>query len=92
MITQKIEQIMKRRDELNAQLKALRIKEQAQNRKNDTRRKILIGSVILKMIKSGDMQQHKLDNIMDKYLDRDQDRALFDLPSKASERSDTVTP
>ena len=51
-------------------------------RKEDTKRKILIGGVVLKMLKIGEMPQDRLTQILDKHLDKDADRALFDLPER----------
>lgn len=82
MKTKKIDGLTKRRDQLNAQIQALRAREQVQKRKDDTRRKVLIGGVVLKMLKTGEMPQERLTAILDQHLEREQDRALFELPPK----------
>ena len=43
-------------------------------------RKILIGAVVIKMLKTGEMPQERLTQLLDKYLEKEADRALFDLP------------
>ena len=78
----KLESLTEKRDQINAQIQALKSKEQAQKRKDETRRKILIGGMITKMLKIGDMPQERLNQLLDKYLDNDKDRAMFDLPPK----------
>ncbi len=51
-----------------------------QQRKNDTRRKILVGAYFLnKFIKENKFNELK--SIMNEFLTRDQDRQLFDLNS-----------
>ena len=81
----RLESLTAKRDQLNAQIQAIRAREQAHKRKDDTRRKVLIGSVFLKMIKTGEMQQEQLDRILDKHLDKERDRALFGLPIKLAQ-------
>lgn len=52
-------------------------------RKEDTRRKILAGSMILKSLDEGQlMSKASFMAAMDAFLTRDDDRALFNLPSK----------
>ena len=81
----RLESLTAKRDQLNAQIQAIRAREQAQKRKDDTRRKVLIGSVFLKMIKDGEMKQEQLDRILDKHLEKERDRALFGLPAKLAQ-------
>lgn len=78
----KIDALTSKRDQLNAQIQAIRAKEQSQKRKDDTRRKVLIGSVMLKLIKSGEMEADKLTALLDRHLDSERDRQLFGLASR----------
>lgn len=48
-------------------------------RADDTRRKVLVGAAILTQIESGRMSKEPVDEIMAKFLTRDDDRALFGL-------------
>lgn len=68
---------------LKEQSKALkareRQREQAQARKDDTRRKILIGSFYLSKMKDDDGFALKVKQQLDKYLTAERDRNLFDL-------------
>ena len=48
-------------------------------RSEDTRRKILVGAVILARVERGEWPQEKLLAMLDAVLTRDDDRALFDL-------------
>ena len=56
----KIDELKKKRDHINAQIKSITAKEQAQKRKLETRRKIVIGKIVLKMLKEGEMPQERL--------------------------------
>jgi large subunit ribosomal protein L7/L12 len=78
----KLEKLNLKREQLNAQIQAIKSKEASQKRKEDTRRKVLIGGVVMKMLKTGEMPQERLTQILDKHLSQDADRALFELPEK----------
>ena len=56
--------------------------EAKKRRADDTRRKILIGAVILSRVESGNLPSERFNKMMDNYLIRDDDRALFGLPPK----------
>ncbi|MDQ3270611.1 MAG: mobilization protein [Pseudomonadota bacterium] len=56
-----------------------RVAEQKANRSQDTRRKILIGSLFMQRATVSDEAQKKLLALLDPYLTRTDDRALFDL-------------
>ena len=62
--------------------KALLIKNRAskQKRKDDTRRKILIGAYVLEQIEKGKYSQETTNAAMNGFLSRENDRKLFDLP------------
>jgi len=84
---EKVERELKQR---RARIVRLKRQQQAkltnQRRKEDTRRKVLIGAAILARVQAGEMRDDQLTAMMDAYLERDDDRALFDLPrSSASE-------
>jgi len=82
MKSTKLDQLTEKRNQINAQIQALKSREQAQKRKDDTRRKILIGGVVLKMVKSGEMPETRLAEILDKHLTKPTERKLFDLTSE----------
>lgn len=79
MATTRLDKLTIKRQQLNAQIQALKAKESKQNRKEDTKRKVLVGSVVLKMLETGEMPEERLNQILDKHLTRDGDRALFGL-------------
>ena len=82
MATTKLDKLTLKREQLNAQIQAIKAKENQKKRKEDTKRKILIGGVVLKMLGTGEMPQDRLTKILDKHLTKDDDRALFELPEK----------
>lgn len=78
----RLEALEAKRKQLDAQIQALKAKEQTQARKDDTRRKVLIGGVVLKMVKTGEMPEARLNQLLDKHLDAERDRKLFELGPK----------
>lgn len=55
--------------------------ESRQARKEDTRRKILIGALVLARIQQGRLSEGELRGWLDQALTRSDDRALFGLPA-----------
>ena len=56
-----------------------RAAEKKRQRSEDTRRKILVGAVILAKVEHGEWPKERLRELMDKALTRADDRALFGL-------------
>lgn len=76
----KLAELMKKEAELKAQIQAIKARESEEERKRDTRRKILIGGVILSKVKRGEWDQEKLQSLLNNELKADRDRELFGLP------------
>ena len=74
------------KDKQKAREQRLRQQQQAQNRKDDTRRKILLGALYLERMKSDKEVEERMKLALDKYLTADRDRALFGLPPKAPQQ------
>lgn len=63
-----------------------RAADQKLERRQDTRRKVLVGAVILARVERGEWPRDKLLALLDSHLTRTDDRALFSLPSPAGEQ------
>ncbi len=83
-MSKKLDELLKKREELNARIQKERNKHSQQKRKEDTRRKILLGALMINMMKSGELNEKKIIKKLDGFLTRDIDRKLFDLPPKKS--------
>ena len=81
MATRK-EQLEKRLAELNAQLNKIKSKEALEARKQDNRKKILLGAWLLSQMKSNKDYEQKILGHMDNFLTKDRDRQLFGLDTK----------
>ena len=64
-----------------------RAAEKKRQRSDDTRRKILVGAVILAKVDHGEWPKERLREWMDKALTRADDRPLFRLPTLSEEGS-----
>jgi len=72
-------ELLKRKAQLEERLKAIEARENSQKRKDDTRRKILVGSVCLSHAELKPDFKKWLMETLQKTLERPADRALFDL-------------
>jgi hypothetical protein len=73
-----LERLQKQREIIEARIQATQARMKTSARKQDTRRKILVGSYFLdKAIKENKLEEIK--KLMHLYLKRDSDRKLFDL-------------
>ena len=92
--TSKRDKLIEQQRQLAAKLAALDAREKANERKNDTRRKILIGSAIIAAMKRGTFSDDQLRVILNRELFATRDRALFDLPARpdgeTSDHSESV--
>ncbi len=77
----KLKQLKVRQQRLEARKRA---RETAQARKDDTRRKILVGALILARVEQGRFPKAELDEWLNAALTRADDRALFGLSVPAA--------
>jgi len=75
-LQEKLTQLKARQQRLDARKQAVEAQRQ---RKADTRRKILLGGVLLGKVRAGEISQEQLHAWLDPALTRTQDRALFEL-------------
>ena len=82
-LEKKIEAQLEKLKQLKAQNQAIAARERtkilAQTRKDDTRRKILLGSYLIKKMNANEANKEKILAELNEYLTEDRDRKLFDL-------------
>ena len=82
-LEKKIEAQLEKLKQLKAQKQAIeareRTKQKEQERKDDTRRKILLGSYLIKKMQN-EANKEKILAELNEYLTENRDRQLFDLP------------
>jgi regulator of protease activity HflC (stomatin/prohibitin superfamily) len=83
-IEKKIEAQLEKLKQLKAQKQAIEAREKNKNkeqqRKEDTRRKILLGSYLIKKMQN-EANKEKILAELNEYLTENRDRQLFDLPN-----------
>lgn len=82
----KKEALLAKKQQIDNQLKDIVAAENATKRKEDNRKKILIGAAILNSIKEGKYTEEKLASLMSGYLTKKADRKLFGLSEKSEEQ------
>jgi len=83
----RIRQLEERRARINAKIQRVRSRESQEERKRETRRLILMGAMLRDRIARKDLSEKLFKADMDRFLDRDQDRALFGLPPLIANRN-----
>lgn len=82
VLNEKIAKQQEKLNQLKAQKQAIEAREKKkateQQRKDDTRRKILLGSYLLKKMEN-EVNKEKILTELNEYLSEDRDRKLFDL-------------
>lgn len=78
-MSKKLDELLKKREQLNAQIQKERNKLSSQQRKEDTRRKILLGALMMDLMKKGELDEKKILKRLDGFLTKDIDRKLFNL-------------
>ncbi len=79
-MSKRLSQLLKKREQLSAQIQKIRAREATQKRKEDTRRKILLGALVMEMMDKGELNRDKIWKRLDSFLTRELDRKLFALP------------
>lgn len=80
-LKEKLKKEETKKAQIDARKKAVAAKKA---RAEDTRKKVLVGAVILACIERGEWPADKLMSVMDKALTRADDRAIFGLPQITS--------
>ena len=78
----------KKKAVLEKQIRIAQTRASARERKTDARRKILIGAMVLSHVDQKPESNTALLRDLDEFLDRDRDRALFDLPNRPNTAPD----
>ena len=85
-----LERLLQQQLKLDTKIKAIKTREVYQERKNETRRKILAGAYILEKHRKEETM-HLLNKELDWFLIRKNDRALFGLHEKDMPEQDNST-
>jgi septal ring factor EnvC (AmiA/AmiB activator) len=78
---EKLKQLKAQKQQMEARKRAAAAKI---TRQQDTRRKVLAGAMVLDLMERDEGNRQRFMQRLDSYLTRPDDRALFDLPEKAT--------
>lgn len=81
----------KKQAQIKAQLQAIKAREKDAERKKDTRRKIIAGGLVFRHAERNPQSEiaKKLTALIDEYVVKDKDRALFDLEALPQAEQET---
>ena len=88
MSTEKLESLLKRQEQLKAKIQKEKNKEKEKSRKEDTRKKIIIGAAIIKETETNDALKKWLDNYINNRITKASERELFGLPPLKNTRGE----
>ena len=74
---------------INAELARAKGRAAQEKRKRDTHRKILIGAMVLDQVQRGEWPEERLQAAMERFLEKDRDRAVFELPPRSTSPAKT---
>ena len=75
----RIKELEVKKKQIQARIQKLKAAESAKKLKEDTRRKILLGAMVMKLIDKGYWSQDEIYQQLDKFLDKELDCQLFGL-------------
>jgi len=79
-MSDKLQKLEERRVKIAAEIARVKAREATAKRKDDTRKKVLLGALFLQMVDRGEWPQEQLNAALARFLTRPHDRALFNLP------------
>ena len=86
----KLEKLLQKEAQLKAQIQQAKAAERTLERKRDTRRKILIGAAVMARVESGRWPKADLLEMMDGFLDRPNERDLFELDEPDTDKEEST--
>ena len=78
----KLETLKSKKEQIEARIKNLESKEHLKQKKQDTRRKILIGAMVMEQMEKNEEAKKKILASLEGFLTRPMDRELFGLQEK----------
>lgn len=88
--SERLKKLEQQQERLRLAIQRERHKLAGQERRDDTRRKILVGALILAEAEQDLAMKTRLDALLRKHLTRNDDRALFGLDPLPGNRNDTA--
>ena len=87
--TERLRKLEESHARIAAEIQRVKGRAAQEARKRDTHRKILAGAMTLDRVARGEVSEQRFLEDMDRFLDKDRDRAVFDLPPRATSPAKT---
>jgi large subunit ribosomal protein L7/L12 len=78
-MNKRLEQLLKKKEQIENRIQLLKSKENEKKRKEETRKKILLGAWVMHQVEQGYLEKEEVLLGLDKFLTRPIDRQLFGL-------------
>ena len=82
--TERLRKLEESQARIAAEIQRVRGRAAQEARKRDTHRKILAGALLLDQVQQGEWPEERFLAALDKFLAKDRDRAVFDLPPRST--------
>lgn len=82
---ERLKKLEEKQNQLKAKIQKIKAMDSAEERKRDTRKKVVVGAVMLEMVQSGEWPEEKFKGMLDRKLTRARDRELFGLSIEGAE-------
>ena len=87
--TERLRKLEEAQARIAAEIQRVKGRAAQEKRKRDTHRKILAGAMTLDRVARGEVSEQRFLEDMDRFLEKDRDRAVFDLPPRATSPAKT---
>ena len=84
--TERLRKLEESEARIRAEIQRVKGRAAQEARKRDTHRKILIGAMVLDQVQRGEWPEERLQAAMDRFLDKDRDRAVFELEPRSAKQ------
>ena len=79
MSNKRLEHLWENQKQIEARIQEIKAQESTEKRKEDTRKKILLGAMVMHLIETGYWPKDEIYEQLDKFLDKPIERQLFGL-------------
>ena len=87
--TERLRKLEEAQARIAAEIQRVKGRAAQEARKRDTHRKILAGAMTLDRVARGEVSEQRFLEDMDRFLDKDRDRAVFELPPRPTSPAKT---
>ena len=91
MSNKRLEHFWENQKQIEDRIQEIKAQESTEKRKEDTRKKILLGAMVMHLIETGYWQKEEIYKQLDKFLDKPIERKLFGLSELEQDEEEEFT-